>query len=148
MTVEVAVHVEVRAVVAQAGDHAQPFGGLQLLFDVQSPTPKRCTESSRIVDDARAIVGEIQAHMPDVIETRIDAEAQRAREAAVFGVARELGVHAVCLAVVELLELVAIHRVEGIGEVGEQIELVVERVGIAVAGSSRRCGLPISRFSA
>ena len=45
-------------------------------------------------------------------------------------VAARSRVHAVRLAVVELLELIAVRGVERVGEVREQVELVVERVGV------------------
>ena len=118
-----------RAVEPQARDHAQPVGGLHLLLDEQAkPQALHC-----ILADGRtahATFGEIQADLADVVEAGFHAEAQLAGQAADAVVAANFGVQAVSLAVVELLELIAVRGVDGVGEVREQVELVVERVGV------------------
>ncbi len=72
---------------------------------------------------ALAIFGEIEAHLADVVEAGFDArrEILPGRLPMLF-VAADFGVQAVSLAVVELLELVAVRSVDGVGEVGEQVE--------------------------
>ena len=72
--------------------------------------------------------GQVQRDRVDVIVAELGACLQHALEAV------EGGVHivdvsaAVHPAVVVLLELVAIHRVDGVGEVRDQVEVVVDRV--------------------
>ena len=130
--VEIAVDVEVGAVVAQARDHAQPVGGLQLLLDVEAES-RGAARHPRGWSNGARVFGEIEAHLADVVEAGFDADAQLAGQAADSWLSRaQLGVQAVSLAIVELLELIAVRGVDGVGEVGEQVEVVVERVGVGL----------------
>ncbi len=128
--VEITVDVEVGAVMAQARDDAQPFGDLQLLLHEEAKSqPGHGVLANRVVP--HPIVGQVEAHTPDVFVARFHAEHQLPGEAAVVGGAHQLGVQSVRPAFIELFELVAVVGIEEVGEVGKQVQLIVERVAIA-----------------
>ena len=79
--VEIAVDVELGAVEPQAGDHAQPVGGLQLLLDEEAESQAL----HGILADGRtahATFGEIEPDLADVVEAGFDAGAELAGQAA------------------------------------------------------------------
>ncbi len=117
------------AVEPQASDHAQPVGGLHLLLgeEAQSQALHGILSDGRA---AHATFGEIEAYLADVVESGFDTEAQLAGQAADTVFTADLGVHAIGLAIVELLELIAVRGVDGVGEIREQVEVVVERVRV------------------
>ena len=98
---------------------------------------------------AQSIAGEIQADLADIVEAGLDARAEFTGQAAERIVAPDFGVQTISLAVIELLELIAVGGIEGIGEVREQVELVVERVGIRreAPGSQRPRNLEVERVT-
>ena len=126
---EIAIYIEIRAIVPQARDHAQPVRRLELLLDVEA--------DSEAVDgvlanrrETHAIIGEVQADAADVVVARFDPESQLPRHAGEIGFAADLRMDSVRLALIELFELIAVGVVQRVGEIGEQVELVVERVRV------------------
>jgi len=71
-----------------------------------------------------------QADRLDLVPTQLDPGAQRTRPIRERGRPRVLVASAVDAPVVVLLELVAIVLVERVGEVGDQFEVVVHRIGV------------------
>ena len=59
---------------AQPRDHAQPFGGLQLLLD-EEPEAEALHGILADGGETLAIVGQVQADAADVIEAGFEAEA-------------------------------------------------------------------------
>ena len=137
---EVAVDVEVEVVEAHAELGAQPVVPALVVRDVGRVAGLRARRPRGPSRAARAASCRYSADGLDVVAAQLDAGAQRARAA---GAERQAGrrseAPAVHAPVVVLLELVAVVLVERVGEVRDQVEVVVDAVGVRRSSPPSSC---------